>query len=66
MLWHTNIWAISFVVLSIPVNYTVLKWKFSYILYISSFLNAFGAWIRYLAGKQFLIGLFGSLMISVA
>lgn len=66
MLWHTNIWAISFVILSIPVNYTVMRWKFSSILYLSSFLNALGAWIRYIAYKRFIIGLLGTLITSIA
>lgn len=66
LLWHNNIWPLSYVILSIPVMYLLMNWKFSTSMYLSSFLNGAGAWIRYLAGSTYLLGLFGSFVIAAA
>ena len=65
MLWHNNIWPLTYLIFGIPVMYSMMIWKLSTCLYISSFLNCFGSWIRYFAGNNYQIALFGTLIISL-
>jgi len=66
ILWHNNVWPLSYVVLSIPIMYTLMTWKFSTSMYVSSFFNSIGAWIRYLARNSYILGLFGTIIIASA
>lgn len=66
MLWHNNIWPLSYVVLSIPVMYTLMTWKLCTSIYLAALLNAVGAWVRYLAGSNFLLAILGTSIIASA
>jgi hypothetical protein len=42
--------------------YKYFKWS----MILSSFLNAIGSWIRYAAGKNFLIAIFGQELNAIS